>query len=80
MNLHTYMQRHGMTDAELAARIGVTRASISRFRRGKVIPSLQTAVKIVEATRGKVTATELFNTPDVPSGRKAACRKNGRQK
>jgi len=50
MTLHDYMQAHGIRDAELAQKLGVSRPYVSRLRRGKRQPSLPVAAKLEELT------------------------------
>jgi len=41
-----FAQRHGLSDADVAKAIGRDRSLVSRMRRGKSIPTLETAALI----------------------------------
>jgi len=53
-NLTLYLQRSGLTQAQLAERVGVNQASISKMCRGVISPDIHTAIAIEQATGGKV--------------------------
>ena len=57
MNLQTYLETAGLTQAEFAARIGSTHATVSRLIAGKFLPSLTLATKIERASGDIVKAT-----------------------
>lgn len=59
MKLHKYITKLGLTHAEFAKEIGVTRSTISRCLIG--LSSRKTAKKIVAHSDGKVTYGELYN-------------------
>lgn len=59
MTLETYLRTENDTQAALAARCGVSAASISRIQAAKQVPSFALASKIVEQTGGKVTFADL---------------------
>jgi DNA-binding XRE family transcriptional regulator len=64
------MARTGISDEMLAETVGTSRATISRLRRGKLVPSLRLAREISEATGGYVTADDFFdNLPVRPPAR-----------
>jgi transcriptional regulator with XRE-family HTH domain len=44
-----YRRSHGLTQAELGARVGLSRASISLIERGRRVPSLRRFVHICQA-------------------------------
>jgi len=48
--LATWMERNHETDATLASKLGVSRAHVSRLRRGKNVPSLATAKRLEAIT------------------------------
>lgn len=54
MNLGDYLKRHQITHAAFAADIGVSPALISRFLSGGRGPSLDTALRIEQTTKGAV--------------------------
>jgi DNA-binding transcriptional regulator YdaS (Cro superfamily) len=49
-----------MSHAAFAELIGATQATVSRYITGVRFPPPETIRKIVEATKGKVTATDLL--------------------
>jgi DNA-binding transcriptional regulator YdaS (Cro superfamily) len=60
MNLDTWIRETDTKATDLAERVGLTEASISRIRRGLQTPSLEQAVKISDATGGAVQPHELL--------------------
>jgi putative transcriptional regulator len=56
--------RRGMTQAELAARIGVTRQTVNAIEQGKYSPSLEVAFQIAR-TFG-LTLEDVFSYPEGP--------------
>lgn len=58
IHLSDYMAANDLTDPDVAEAIGVTRASVSRFRRRKMRPDWQTIEKIKQFTGGQVTADD----------------------
>jgi DNA-binding XRE family transcriptional regulator len=63
MKLATYLKRKKISHAEFARRVGVTRQSIYNYARQTSPPRLETALKIVAETRGRVTLRELLDVP-----------------
>lgn len=61
MKLADWMALHGLTDDDLAQRLGVDRSSASRYRRGKQIPASTIMVKIAEVTEGEVRPDSFFD-------------------
>ena len=66
MQLKDYMARENLRDGEFSRRIGRSRVTVSRIRRGLVRPSWDTIKAIRAATNGAVTA-EDFETPSLTS-------------
>lgn len=54
--LQSYLTHNGLTQADFAAAVGVTQATISRLAGGSIRPSLELAAIIEKATQGKVRA------------------------
>lgn len=48
-----------MSHAAFAKKIGVEQATVSRYANGERFPSPEIILKIVKATKGKVTAADL---------------------
>lgn len=64
MKLQTYMAERGLTDAEMAHRLGVDRTWFGRIRRGLVMPSGALAARIRNETEGLVGFDDLFVRSD----------------
>lgn len=63
-------RRQPVSDEGLAAELAVSRATVSRLRRGKMVPSFDLAARIYEVTGRKVTPTDfLENLPRVAGAR-----------
>jgi transcriptional regulator with XRE-family HTH domain len=52
--LLSHLTENGITQADFAAQIGVTQATVSKFCSGDIAPRPETAQKIARATGGKV--------------------------
>lgn len=63
MTLQEYMQAEGLSDAELAARLGVGRQTVFRWRRGQAIPGRAAMQAIHRETGGSVTADDFYGLP-----------------
>ena len=59
VHLKVARAREGLTQEELAARVGVTRKTINTIERGHFIPSTLLALKLARAL--KTTVEELFS-------------------
>lgn len=59
MNLFEWRTKRGMTQTEAAAKVKVDQGLWSKWERRVSAPSLEYAVKILEATGGEVTLAEL---------------------
>jgi transcriptional regulator with XRE-family HTH domain len=58
MYLNDYMAERGLKDEHVAAGTGYSRVSISRYRRGLIVPSWGAIEAIKKFTRGAVTETD----------------------
>ena len=67
MKLDEYLKANKISNRDFAKKIGVHEFSIPRYRREKSIPSLQTLVKIREATSGQVDAEDFIQTSQLES-------------
>ena len=56
-DLKRYLSNNDETQEQFAERVGVKQATISRILRGKAQPSPELAIKIQDATQGKVPWT-----------------------
>ena len=59
--LKAVLQRKGMSQVELAEKIGINKNTVSLWVRGKITPSLETFVMLVETL--DVSADELLGLP-----------------
>lgn len=59
MNLHEYMTDNGFTYAELADKLGVSKASIWKIINRKDI-RFSTAKKLIERSSGQISINDLF--------------------
>lgn len=58
--IKVYCERHGLTQAEFAERIGLSAAYVSQVIRGVERMGREAAEKIVAATGGELTFDALF--------------------
>lgn len=58
MRLSEYMAQRQLTDEEVAAAIGRSRVSVSRYRRGLIRPEFAVAERIHEFTQGEVSPND----------------------
>ena len=71
MKLQDWMDLRKVGDEQLAARVNVSRASISRVRRGKMNPSMELARRIYAETGGQVEPNDLIDLPRLSLKRRA---------
>lgn len=69
MRLADYMQRHKLSDLTVGEAVGVSRATISRLRRGKMVPSFDLATRIYDYT-GRQVAPNDYLVSDAPPVRR----------
>ena len=62
MHLSDYMAERNLSDEDVAAAIGRSRVSVSRYRRKLVRPDWDTIEEIRAFTRGKVTEVDWRKT------------------
>jgi DNA-binding XRE family transcriptional regulator len=58
MTLHEWLKSEQRTDAWLAAKVGRHRATITKIRNGRLMPSIEVAAKIQRLSRNAVTAAD----------------------
>ena len=63
-HLLSYLKTTKTRQADLAEKVGVTQATISKIASGCLTPSLDVAVAIEAATKGKVRAVSLIARKD----------------
>lgn len=59
MQLNEWMNKVGMSDAEMAQRVGCSRSAISRYRSGERMPRPEMLVKLVDATNSDVSPMDF---------------------
>ena len=59
MHLADYMQLRNLTDSDVAKRLGVDRATVSRIRRKKSRPDWLTIANLKRMSRGEITADDF---------------------
>ena len=62
MELKKYMDTFGISGAELAESVGVEPSAISNYRSGIRKPRPEIAIRIVAATKGEVSLSDLYTT------------------
>lgn len=70
MKLSAWISKKKLTHAAFGAMIGATQAAVSRYVSGQRVPRPRVMARIVEVTKGQVTANDFV--PGVPSVREAA--------
>lgn len=60
MNLSSYLRDTGMTQAEMARRLGVTRSAVNQWLSGITAPSARQIAQIEDITEGRVRLTDLI--------------------
>jgi transcriptional regulator with XRE-family HTH domain len=60
MHLRDYMAQQGLKDDEVAAAIGVERATVNRYRNGAVTPRDEMKERIARWSKGKVPVQSWF--------------------
>ncbi|WP_448208126.1 helix-turn-helix domain-containing protein [Azospirillum sp. sgz302134] len=63
MQLSSYMEANGETDATMAAKVGVSIQAMNRYRLGQRRPREAEMVRIFEVTNGEVTPNDFFDLP-----------------
>lgn len=60
MKLADFLALNGISQADFAARIDSTQASVSRYCKGRVPEDKETMLAIMRETHGQVTANDFF--------------------
>lgn len=63
MTLADYLQLHGLTHAEFAAKIGVSFQAVQRYAQGRRIPQREIMQRIVVVTGNAVGPNDFFASP-----------------
>lgn len=70
MKLVTWRKSNGLSQPQLAERLGLkSRVSVARYERGR-IPEKNVLERIIELTGGRVTANDWFDVPEVTGAEK----------
>lgn len=59
MGLNEWMDKVGMTDGEMATKVGCSRSAISRYRSGERMPRPDTLIKLLDATNNDVSPMDF---------------------
>ena len=59
MLLSDWMDKVGMSDGEMAAKVGCSRSAISRYRSGERMPRPETLIKLVDVTNHDVSPMDF---------------------
>lgn len=62
--LQEWMARHGLTQAEAAQRIGISRSYLSEILGGSKPPGRKAIRKMADASAGEVPVDAWFGVPD----------------
>lgn len=65
--LAEHREQKGLTQEQLAARMGTTKANISRWETGSRDPTTKVLAALAYALFGEVDVAKLFHHPDRPS-------------
>ncbi len=60
LNILLYRRRAGLTQAQLAARLGVTPNTIANYENGKTTPPMETVIRIAHILN--ISTDQLFDT------------------
>lgn len=63
MTLAQYLLAHSISQADFAARLGTSDATVSRWASGKMIPRREMIARIAAETAGAVNPASWFNLP-----------------
>jgi antitoxin CcdA len=69
MKLQSYLASHDYPAVEFGRRLGVSKATVSRYASGARIPSPAVMRRIVAETKGAVTANDFYDLPPVATTR-----------
>lgn len=70
MKLADWRNSKGMTQGELASRLGLIPLSISRYERGDRLPDPAVMIELYQLTGGVVTPNDFYDLPSL--GERAA--------
>ena len=63
MRLRDYLTKHNIQQAEFAAMVGTTPATVNRICQGLTVPRRALMAKIIDATNEEVTGQDLLILP-----------------
>ncbi|MGC2853931.1 helix-turn-helix domain-containing protein [Novispirillum sp. DQ9] len=72
MKLADYMKVHGLGPSEMARRLKVSHATVSRYRDGDRVPEPDVMRRIVEETGGAVLPNDFYDLPSDPEADRPA--------
>lgn len=71
MKLTAYLEEHDLSDADFGALIGKDRTTVSRIRRGVLMPTPELMRVIMDVTAGAVMPNDHFGIDAKPEGEAA---------
>lgn len=72
MTLQDWLSSQEVSDADFAARIGVTRQALYRYKNGQRMPRIGILRKIISETAGQVSARDFIERhSEAPAGEAA---------
>lgn len=72
MTLQEYLEKHGITQAEFARRVGISDQTVCDFLAGRKAFSDETALKIEQATDGEIQFVDVKHPNVVPKFHKVS--------
>jgi transcriptional regulator with XRE-family HTH domain len=72
MKLADFMKLSGLSDADLAAKIGRSRETVTRYRNGTITPNWEALAALTRVTNGAVTANDFLPDSGSAMGRDTA--------
>lgn len=70
MNIRPLREQHGMTQEDLAKRLGVKYPAVSKWERGMAYPSMNTVIKMAELFQ--VSMDVVLGLAPIPSSEESA--------
>jgi DNA-binding transcriptional regulator YdaS (Cro superfamily) len=62
MKIHEYLEKHSITRAKFAKKVGVIEKAVGHWITGARDPKPDTAVKIERVTKGEVTLQDIYGS------------------
>lgn len=72
MKLLDWRRAHGLSQHQLAMRVGIKQPTIAKYEAGKLIPGRDAMQAISQATGGAVAPNDFFDLSEAPPEKAAA--------